>query len=234
MAKLKKKLQSVRIRRKETEERNKDKLQGEINQVLQACIERINLLQREDLDLYERRKLAIEFKDFVDKYVNAEYRDNFYQFINHILQKYRTEEQYNQSEEKMGVGAGGDDAPASGAHVEWPINCTHIKIAYHIWNNKKMRFSNPLEIAQMLRRYYYEETAQNENEYEMPGQAYTQNYDQLGLGGNEAQVFLRNAADRTPQAEYMRALALTGRDDGESGRDGAALGGDRFNSNPGF
>lgn len=177
VAKLKKKLQTARMRRRESDERNKDKLQAEINQVLQACIERINILQRDDLDLYERRKLAIEFKDFVDKYVNCEYRDNFYQFITHILQKYRTEEQFNQNEERTGTRE--EEAPNN--HIEWPINCTHIRIAYFVWNSKKMRFSNPLEIAQRLKQYYYEETAHNEQDYDMTAQTHMTNYMGGGL-----------------------------------------------------
>lgn len=209
---MKKKLQSVRIRRKEAEERSKDKLQSEINQVLQACIERINLLQREDLDLYERRKLAIEFKDFVDKYVNAEYRDNFYQFINHILQKYRTEEQYNLNEEKITPVI--EEEP-TGAHVEWPVNCTHIKIAYYIWNNKKTRFGNPLEIAQLLRRYYYEETANMDADYEIEQNAYAATF------GNPQEPFGGPAAESIRQNAYARAASA--RADNE-----------RFNSNTGF
>lgn len=124
-------------------------------------MERINLLQREDLDLYERRKLAIEFKEFVDKYVNPEYRENFYQFINHILHKYRMEV-HNNSDAGNSVDREDELAPT---HVEWPLNCTHIKIAYNIWNARKSSFRNPLEIAQRLRQYYYEETGQLDGEY---------------------------------------------------------------------
>ena len=151
-AKLKRKLQALRVRRKEIDERSKSKLQSEINEVLKTCVERINVLQRDDLDLYERRKLAIEFKEFVDKFVNPEYRDNFYEFINHILHKYRME--VHNTEAQANVDREDELAPA---HVEWPLNCTHIKIAYGIWNRKKSQFRNPLEIAQLLRKYYYQE-----------------------------------------------------------------------------
>jgi len=166
----------MRARRKEQEEKNKGRLQSEINEVLKACVERINLLQREDLDLYERRKLAIDFKEFVDKYVNPEYRENFYQFINHILHKYRMEAHYN-ADVHNNIDKE-DDLAAS--HIEWPLNCTHIKIAYDIWNSRKSQFRNPLEIAQKLKQYYYEESAHNENEYEQANSTYITNY----LGGN--------------------------------------------------
>ena len=173
--KLRKKLQTVRARRKEQEEKNKGKLQSEINEVLRACVERINLLQREDLDFYERRKLAIEFKEFVDKYVNPEYRENFYQFINHILHKYRMEAQYKA---ELPGKVDQEDELASN-HVEWPLNCTHIKIAYNIWNNKKSQFRNPLEIAQRLKEYYYEETTHQDNEQEQGSTPNVSNYQNI-------------------------------------------------------
>ena len=131
-----------------------------MNSVLQACIERVNLLQREDLNIFDRHKLAIEFKEFVDKYVNPEYRDNFYMFINHILQKYRIPDQNKQPEPHESY----NEPREPDSSVMWPPNCTHIKIAYYIWNQKKSSFSNPLEIAQMYRRYYYEEAGYNESE----------------------------------------------------------------------
>lgn len=131
------------------------------------------------MDLYERRKLAIEFKEFVDKYVNPEYRDNFYQFINHILNKYRTEAQYNMKED----GNLEKEDEALARHVEWPQNCTHIKIAYDIWNKKKSQFKNPLEIAQRLKQYYYEETAQIEVDYDSAAQNYAKNYMQNARPG---------------------------------------------------
>lgn len=173
-AKLRKKLQNSRIKRQELEDKNKGKLQTEINEVLHACIDRINLLQREDLDLYERRKLAIEFKEFVDKFVNPEYRENFYQFINHILHKYRMEAQKNMT----GDGNLEKDDENVNTNVEWPVNCTHIKIAYTIWNSKKSQFSNPLEIAQRLRQCYYEETVNNEHDpdTDLTAQTYKTNY----------------------------------------------------------
>lgn len=143
-------------------------MQTEINEVLCACIERINLLQREDLEFYERRKLAIEFKEFVDKYVNPEYRDNFYQFINNVLSKYRSEVQYEAADTSL-VEKDEDVAEAS-VKLEWPSNCTHIKIAFNIWYSKKNHFKNPLEIAQMLKQVYYDEISQNQVDFEIPEQ----------------------------------------------------------------
>lgn len=227
------------MKRKETDEKNKDKLQTEINQVLQACIERINLLQREDLDLYERRKLAIEFKDFVDKYVNSEYRDNFYQFINHILQKYRTEAQYNANEEKNVP----KQEESSGAHVEWPINCTHIKVAYYIWNSRKTQFSNPLEIAQRLKQYYYEETAYNENDYDMTAQTYANNYlNNNNLNKNDyaeaGQLYIRPEYEGKYAPNIDEAFGYSAqpanKDEGNRVKDGGPYGDIGFNSNQTF
>ena len=158
--KLRKKVKAIRARKEELEQQHSDTLQNEMNVILKACVDRVNLIQREDLDLYERRKLAIEFKEFVDKYVNPEYREHFYAFINEILNKYRVAAQQEQVKEYKTEwdNVGGNEG------VQWPLNCTHIKIAYSIWRSKKCEFSNPLEIAHLYRRYYYEAMMEEHNE----------------------------------------------------------------------
>lgn len=158
--KLKLRLQATRVKQIDQDERNKTLIEAGVNQIWRACAARISFIQQDDLNFYERRKLAIEFKEYVYNFVNPVYRDNFYQFIDQTLHKYRM---MAYCKRDFDNDLDNEDENC-GQKVECPSNCLHIKMSHDIWNSKKSNFGNPLQAAQQLNASFSEKSVIKEPE----------------------------------------------------------------------
>ena len=148
-----KKLEKTRERKKVQELQQQEKLNKEAEKLFNDYKERLNIIKSANLDLYKRRKLAEELVEFVNKYINIQYREMFFNDIHNIMNQFRNEEIKSSVGLEEQAEHGG--MPENGHNN---LNILHVKVAYQIWSKMKTHFNNPVDVGLRLKNHYYEQT----------------------------------------------------------------------------
>ena len=116
---------------------------------------RLQGLESEELTYVERIKLAKEIKSVVNHVIKREYIEDFYRYIDSVMERFTNMENNYLSIKEINKGNGSynDCFTAS--------NCMHIWMSYVIWNKKDRRFDDPLAISNKLKSYYKKEVFGN-------------------------------------------------------------------------
>ena len=155
-----KKLEKAREKKRIQKIQEQEKLNKEAERLFNDYKERLNIIKSPNLDLYKRRKLAEELMEFVNKYINAQFREMFFNDIENIMNQFRQEEIKSSgvNEDHQGQGVMVMDSQNN-------LNILHVKVAYQIWSKMKTQFNNPVDVGLRLKNHYYEQTL-NRNEDE--------------------------------------------------------------------
>lgn len=160
-SKLLKKLKSKWLKKKETEEKCNEKLRNDLTQIFKICQQKFNELAVKDMDFYKRLSLALEFKSFMNDYINPSYHEYFIVKIEDILEQALKEEEKAKEEKKS--------SNELENKVKFPLNCIHVGIAYRIWEKSQKLFFSPVELGIQLKEIgkdiKLEELNQNKSSY---------------------------------------------------------------------
>ena len=143
-SKLLKKLKSKWVKKKEVEEKCNEKLRKDLTKIFKICQQKFDELAAKDIDFYKRLSLALEFKGFMNDYINPSYHEHFIVKIEDILeQALKEEEKANEKKKKSSIELENK--------VKFPQNCMHIGMAYKIWEDREKLFFSPVELGIQLK-----------------------------------------------------------------------------------
>ena len=140
-----------RFRKKEFFKMKRKKSLSDLIQNKKICEEYIDRLESsQDMSFYQKRKLIIEFSQFIELNIRDEFKMKFVEYLKGKMEEYRLEERFDEINRKTREDIGNQKE-----RELWPINCQHIKIAYSIWDNKASQPQSPVKVGKMMKEEFF-------------------------------------------------------------------------------